>query len=55
MYLPKYEELITKVYARFKGKFENVHTLTAPLWDMDNEMNLMNYTPKQFDFVHATQ
>ena len=55
MYLPKYEELISKVYARFKGKFKNVHTLTAPLWDMDNDMNLMNYTPKQFDFVHATQ
>ena len=55
MYLPKYEELITQVYTRFNKKFKKVYTMTVPLWDMNNNMKLMNYTDDQFKFIHATQ
>ena len=55
MYLPKYEELIKQVYTRFKEKFKKVYAMTVPLWDMDNNMKLMNYTDDQFKFIHATQ
>ena len=55
MYLPKYEELIKQVYTRFKEKFKKVYAMTVPLWDMDNDMKLMNYTDDQFKFIHATQ
>ena len=39
----------------FKGRFEKVYVMTVPLWDMNNNMNLMKYTPEQLDFIHATQ
>jgi len=55
MYLPKYEELITEIYSMFKGRFEKVYVMTVPLWDMNNNMNLMKYSPEQLDFIHATQ
>ena len=55
MYLPKFEDLVNKVYDRFKNKFNKLYVKTVPLWDMNNEMNLMKYTPEQLDFIHATQ
>ena len=55
MYLPKYEELVSEIYSIFKGKFEKVYAIIVPLWDMNNEMKLINYTPEQLEFIHASQ
>ena len=44
-----------KIYKRFKDKFKKLYVKTVPLWDMHNNMKLMNYTPEQFEFIHATQ
>lgn len=55
MYLPKFEDLVNKVYKRFKNKFNKLYVKTVPLWDMHNNMKLMNYSPEQLNFIHATQ
>ena len=55
MYLPKYEDLVKSILETFKGKFEKVYTILVPLWDMNNEMKLINYTPEQLEFIHAPQ
>ena len=55
MYLPKFEDSVDKIYKRFKDKFKKLYVKTVPLWDMHNNMKLMNYTPEQFEFIHATQ
>ena len=55
MYLPKYEDLVKSILETFKGKFEKVYTILVPLWDMNNEMKIINYTPEQLEFIHASQ
>ena len=55
MFHPEYEDLVKKVYERFKGRYPFMYVKLVPLWDKDNSMKLMNYTPEQFKFINASQ